>query len=84
MYKKEFPAAGGEERAVQDYSAQNMMRKILDRFNHVIKIALVDQRKGNFIYSSSLTEIDARAHLKTDIKEYEENKKLRWVALHLS
>ncbi|KAK6167073.1 hypothetical protein SNE40_021179 [Patella caerulea] len=63
--------------------SQNLLRKIQDKFADQIRVQLADQRKGNYIYSSTLTEVEARAQLCGETDAYEENEKLRWAALHL-
>ena len=48
-----------------------------------VTIRLVNQRKGNFIFNSVISEDDARNRLHKDAERYEEDNKLRWAALHL-
>lgn len=82
MYKVEYTSVGGDGSEVQNYTAQNLSRKVKDHLKEVI-IKLADHRKGNFIYSSTVTENDAMARLHEDSHRYEQDNKLRWAALHL-
>ncbi|XP_041481075.1 uncharacterized protein LOC121428475 [Lytechinus variegatus] len=79
MYKKEYIAAGGEERSIEGYGSQNLLRKVQEKCCQEIKVALVDQRRGNFLYHESHSEDQARDLLQDD----EENRNVRWAALHL-
>ena len=44
---------------------------------------LLDQRNGNIIHSSRLTEEDAQAKIHDDADRRKEEEKTNWVALHL-
>jgi len=83
MYKAEYTSNGGDEADVISYTAQNLLRKLSDNFGQQIITKLADKRRGNFIYSSALTEDDARNRLHDDAEQHEQDNKLRWVALHL-
>ena len=83
MYKEEYIILGGDAEDIQPYTAQNLTRKVKDHLKDDITITLADHRKGNFIYSSTLLEDDAKARLHEDAQRYEEDNKLRWAALHL-
>ena len=83
MYKEEYTGVGGDWTDVQAYTAQNLTRKIEEHLKEKVTIRLVNQRKGNFIYNSVISEDDARNRLHKDAERYEEDNKLRWAALHL-
>ncbi len=83
IYKEEYTSLGGDGGDLQVYTLQNLTRKIQDNFSDDIKIHLADQRKGNFIHSSCISEKDARSLLSEDAERIEEDNKIRWAALHL-
>lgn len=83
MYKVEYITAGGDKDEIESYSAQNLLRKLTDKYVQKICVTLLDQRRGNIIFSSVLTEEDARAKLSDDEDQYKEDEKIRWAALHL-
>ena len=83
MYREEFTIVGGDGMDVQTYTAQNLTRKIREHLKEEITISLVNQRQGNFIYNSDISEDDAWNLLHEDAERYEEENKLRWAALHL-
>lgn len=83
MYREEYTNLAGEEKDVQAYTAQNLTRKLKEHFKAQIKVSLINQRKGNFIYSSSMSEEDAQNSLNEVGQRYEEDNKLRWASLHL-
>jgi len=63
--------------------AQSDTRKIKEHLKEKVSINLADHRKGNFICSSTISQEDAKARLHEDSRQYEEDNKLRWAALHL-
>ncbi|XP_048857264.1 uncharacterized protein LOC125724829 [Brienomyrus brachyistius] len=82
-YKLEYTSNGGKPEDISSYSSQNLIRKIQDKFAEKIRVQLADQRRGNYICASSLTDEEARSQIFHDAQEHEENEKLRWAALHL-
>lgn len=66
MYKSEFVANGGVIEDFESYTPQALMRKVQDRFKDGILTALLDVRRGNFLYSSRATEDVARQRLQDD------------------
>lgn len=82
-YREEYCSNGGDSGDVATYTPQNLSRKIQDTFGTKICITLADARRGNFIYNASLSPEQGKAQLYDDAKEYQENEKLTWAALHL-
>lgn len=80
-YKLEYTSNGGNVLDVEEYRVQNLQRKVCDHFGTRITVKTADVRRGNFIYSSTLTEEEARATL--NARKQEEDDKLKWAALHL-
>lgn len=80
MYKSEFIANGGVLDEVESYTPQALMRKVLNRFKERILTALLDVRRGNFLYSSRVTEDMARQCL---CNENEKCQTIRSAALYL-
>lgn len=56
MYKAEYIMSGGNEKDIASYSSQNFLRKVNDKFCKQIRVTLLDQRNGNMIHSSLMTE----------------------------
>lgn len=83
LYKAEHSGNGGDPKEVVTYSSQNLLRKFQSRFGNEVRIALADIRQGNYICKASLTDEQAIAKLHDDTKEYKENEKIRYTALHL-
>lgn len=83
IYREEYISVGGDEVDVQTYTAQNLTRKLKDHLEGQVTVKLADHRKGNFIYSSVLTEQEAKSHLHDDAERYEQDNKLTLAALHL-
>ena len=82
-YKEEYRCNGGDPETVSNYTSQNLMRKIQDRYADKVRVKLADHRKGNYICSSTLTDEEAKSQIFGDGKEQQENEKLKWAALHL-
>lgn len=76
LYKEEYIGEGGGHADVTNYTAQSLTRKIKDHFQDKISIELLDQRRSNFIYISTLSVEDAKARLHEDAEQYEEGNKL--------
>ena len=83
MYKEEYTSLSGEAEDIQDYSSRNLVRKLKIQFKDEIVVKVLDKRKGNFIFSSTIQEDEAKARLHDDAERYEEDSKLAWAALHL-
>lgn len=83
LYKVEYSGNGGDPKEVVTYSSQNLSRKFQSTFGEEVRIALAGIRQGNYICKASLTDEQAIAKLHDDAKEYEENEKIRYAALHL-
>lgn len=81
-YKAEYSSNEGSPQVVS-YTSQNLCRKVQDKFGDQVRVQLADKRRVNYICGSSLTDEQARSQLYDDTQEHEENKKLRWAALHL-
>ena len=82
-YKEEYCSHGGDFNDVTSYTPQNLSRKIQNSFGDKICISLADVRRGNYVYNASLSQEQGKAQLYDDGREYEENEKLTWAALHL-
>ena len=82
-YKQKYTDLGGDGSNSKAYTTQNLTRKIRDRFGEEITLKLADQRKGNFVFSSVLSEEEARRRLLEEYQPYDEENKLRRAALHL-
>ncbi|XP_068200383.1 uncharacterized protein [Palaemon carinicauda] len=82
-YREEYCSNGGDFKDVASYTPQNLSRKIQGSFGDKICITLADARRGNYIYNASLSQEQGKAQLYDDAREYEENEKLTWAALHL-
>ena len=81
LYKTEFLDAGGMGDDIESYTTQALMNKIKEKFKEKILISLYDRRRGNFVYSSALSEADARESLQDD--EEKHFQLIRTAALHL-
>ena len=66
LYKREYLNSGGTEDAIDSYTVQALMKKVMDRFGNKVTISLYNHRKGNYIYRSDKTEGEARASLHND------------------
>ena len=85
MYKTEYIVQGGREEDVIPYTSQNLQKQICQRFGKRVAVKLANQRKGNFIYNSSVKEEDAKNLLQqngTDGK-FKQDELLRNAALYL-
>lgn len=83
QYRTEFVCHGGDKDDAQRYQSQNLVRKIKEHFNDKIRIRIADRRRGNFIYSSMLTDDEGFANLHEDSTKFEEDQRLTWAALHM-
>ena len=81
LYKCEFLNAGGTTDDIESYTAQALMKKIKNTFGDKISVSTNDHRKGNFVYSSSMTDAEARASLHNDDEKHLHV--IRTAALHL-
>lgn len=81
MYKAEYIGNGGKNEDIRSYGSQALMRKVQDKFAKKISIVLFNHHKGNFLYSSALSESAARSSLLNDKDERQST--LRNAALHL-
>lgn len=81
LYSTAFLSVGGTTVDIACYTAQALMKKIKDKFGDKISISTFDKRKGNVLYSSAMSEVDARDSLYSDDKK--NLHKIRTVALHL-
>uniref|UniRef100_UPI00358ECE32 uncharacterized protein isoform X3 n=1 Tax=Myxine glutinosa TaxID=7769 RepID=UPI00358ECE32 len=81
LYKSEFLSAGGTPDEIESYTAQALIKKIKDKFGDKISVSMYDHRKGNFVYSSSMSDADARASLHKDDEKHVHV--IRTAALHL-
>ena len=59
LYKSEFISAGGTTDDIESYTAQALTKKIKEKFGEKISISLYDHRKGNFVYSSTMSDAEA-------------------------
>ena len=82
-YKAEYSGNGGDPNDVVTYNSQNLSRKLQSKFGDEVRIGLADTRRGNYICKASLTNEQAIEKLRDNAKEYEENEKIRYAALHL-
>ena len=64
-----FIANGGVLEDFESYTPQALMRKVQDRFKDGILIALLDVRRGKFLFGSHVTEDVARQHLQDDTEK---------------
>ena len=81
MYKAEYIGNGGKDEDIRSYGSQALMRKVQDKFAKKISIVLFNHHKGNFLYSSTLSESTARSSLLNDKDERQST--MRNAALHL-
>ena len=81
LYKTQFLEAGGIPDDIESYATQALMNKIKERFKEKITISLYDHRRGNFLYSSALTESDARESVGDSDEKHVQV--IRAAALHL-
>ena len=77
MYKNEYVIAEGNKEDVEAYPAQTLMRKVKDPFQDKIAVGLYDYRKGNILYSSAISEDEAKGRLNENSVTYEEENKLQ-------
>jgi hypothetical protein len=79
LYKSEFVNAGGTTDDIESYMAQALMKKVKEKFGENILISLYDHRKGNFIYSSTMSDGEARLNIQSD----DDLHLIRAAALHI-
>ncbi|KAJ8031889.1 hypothetical protein HOLleu_25241 [Holothuria leucospilota] len=70
LHRTEFLSLGGLIEDVESYTVQALMNKIKLKFGQEISISTFDHRKGNFVYSSDMSENDARASLLNDDEKH--------------
>lgn len=81
LYKSQYVSAGGTQEDIQGYTGQSLMKKIMDKFGDMLSISMYNARKGNFMYSSSVSEENARNSLHNDNDKHLHM--IRTAALHL-
>jgi len=81
LYKAEYLANGGTEENIDSYTTQALTRKIQEKFGDKISVTLFDYRRGNFLYSSALSEDDGKASLQNEKEKHQTT--IRRAALHL-
>ncbi len=84
LYRVEYLNGGGTEEDIETYNSQNLSRKIKEAFGSQICIVMFTKRQGNFIYPSTLSEIDARASLDENQEKCKLYNMIRTVALHFA
>ena len=65
-YKAEFIENGGAKEDISTYFPQNLQRKIVEKYAERVCISFVNQRMGNMIYSTDISEDTARSKFKTE------------------
>lgn len=70
LYRTEFLSVGRIIENIESYTVQALMKKIKDKFGEKISLSTYDHRKGNFVYSSGMSEGDARASLFNDVEKH--------------
>jgi len=81
LYNEEFLSNGGTTDSIENYTQQAFRRKLQKHFGEKLVVSLIDYRKGNFVYSSQLSEADARATLENE--KQRQYQIIRSAALHL-
>ena len=81
LYKSEFISAGGTTDDIESYTAQALTKKIKEKFGEKISISLYDHRKGNFVYSSTMSDSEARLSIQGD--DEKSFHVIRTAALHI-
>ena len=81
LYKAEYLANGGTEENIDSCTTQALTRKIQEKFGDKISVTLFDYRRGNFLYSSALSEDDGKASLQNEKEKHQTT--IRRAALHL-
>ena len=72
---------GGTPDDFESYTAQALTKKMKEKFNDRISLSVYDQRRGNFLYDSTLSESKAKARIHDDEGN---NLQVIWsAALHL-
>ncbi|KAG1708486.1 putative F-box/LRR-repeat protein C02F5.7 [Nymphon striatum] len=66
LYEAEYCSLGGREDDIAVYSIQALTRKLKDTFEDKILLSNYTKRQGNFLYSSSMSKVDARARFHGD------------------
>ncbi len=66
LYRSEFINAGGTTDDIESYTAQALMKKVKEKFGENIFISLCDHRKGNFVYSSVMSDAETRLRIQSD------------------
>lgn len=81
LYKVEFLGNGGTEDDIGSYTTQALTRKIKDKFGDQVSIKLFNKHKGNFLYSSSLSEDEGKARLHSERERWQTH--VRSAAMYL-
>ncbi|KAG1670714.1 hypothetical protein GQR58_016708 [Nymphon striatum] len=69
LYEAEYCSLGGREDDIAVYSIQALTRKLKDTFEEIILLSNYTKRQGNFLYSSSMSKVDARPMLGHDFMD---------------
>ncbi|KAG1650522.1 hypothetical protein GQR58_027928 [Nymphon striatum] len=83
LYEAEYCSLGGREDDIAVYSIQALTRKLKDTFEDKILLSNYTKRQGNFLYSSSMSKVDARARFHGDEVKSKLQDMIRSTALHL-
>ncbi|KAG1654102.1 hypothetical protein GQR58_025199 [Nymphon striatum] len=82
LYEAEYCSLGGREDDIAVYSIQALTRKLKDTFEDKILLSNYTKRQGNFLYSSSMSKVDARARFHGDEVKSKLQDMIRSTALH--
>ncbi|KAG1660883.1 hypothetical protein GQR58_021828 [Nymphon striatum] len=83
LYEADYCSLGGREDDIAVYSIQALTRKLKDTFEDKILLSNYTKRQGNFLYSSSMSKVDARARFHGDEAKSKLQDMIRSTALHL-
>ena len=82
-YENEFLCLGGTNDDFESYSKFLLLAKIKKEFHDEIKVELLNNRDGNFVFKSSMKREDALIALHNDRTTAKEDELIRSAALHL-
>lgn len=80
----QYMVNGGDKNVIASYSSQNLVRKITEKYDKQINVALLSKRKGNIIFSCVLSVDDARAKLIKDTNQFRDDETIGRAALLLN
>lgn len=81
LYRCEYLSFGGTPDQFDSYTAQALMYKVKEKFKDRISTTSYDQRRGNSLYNSNLSQTEARAKIDNDDEKH--LSAIRSAAMHL-